>query len=67
MGKGHLELKSLEHGLTTFSEKLSHNKIEHFIFFGTLLGIVRDGQPIDGDDDIDFYVNKKNYKIDSRY
>lgn len=61
MGKDNLELKSLEHGLITFSAKLSQSEIEHFIFFGTLLGIVRDGQPIDGDDDIDFYVNKKNY------
>jgi hypothetical protein len=32
-------------------------KIEHFIFFGTLLGIVRDGDIIPYDDDIDFYVD----------
>lgn len=32
--------------------------LEHFIFFGTLLGITRDGAPIKGDDDVDFYVAK---------
>lgn len=32
-------------------------KIEHFIFFGTLLGIVRDGDIIPNDDDIDIYVD----------
>lgn len=63
MGKGHLEIKSLEYGLLLFSKKLLENKVEHFIFFGTLLGIVRGGQPIDGDDDIDFYVNKQNYDL----
>ena len=31
--------------------------IEYFIFFGTLLGITREKKLIDGDDDIDFYVN----------
>ena len=35
-------------------------KIEHFIFFGTLLGVVRDKSLIEGDDDIDFYVNIKD-------
>ena len=34
--------------------------IEYFIFFGTLLGITRDNGLIDGDDDIDFYVNLKD-------
>ena len=31
--------------------------IEYFIFFGTLLGVVRDNSLIDGDDDVDLYVN----------
>ena len=31
--------------------------IEWFIFFGSLLGVVRDGRLIDQDDDIDIYVN----------
>jgi len=34
--------------------------IEHFVFFGTLLGLTRDKQLIEGDDDVDFYINLKN-------
>ena len=34
--------------------------LEYFIFFGTLLGLTREKNIIDGDDDIDFYVNKKH-------
>ncbi len=33
------------------------SNIEYFIFFGTLLGVVREGDVIDGDDDVDIYVN----------
>ena len=33
-------------------------EFEHFVFFGSLLGLHRDGQPILGDDDVDFYVCK---------
>lgn len=32
-------------------------KFNVFPFFGTLLGIVRDGDIIEGDDDVDFYAN----------
>lgn len=35
-------------------------EFENFVFFGTLLGLVRENKVIDGDDDIDFYVNKKD-------
>jgi len=31
--------------------------LEHAVFFGTLLGLVRDGRLIEGDDDVDIYVN----------
>lgn len=40
--------------LVFFSEVLE--QVEHFAFFGTLLGLERDGDLIEGDDDIDFYV-----------
>ena len=30
--------------------------IEHCVFFGTLLGLIRDGRLIEGDDDVDIYV-----------
>ena len=46
--------------LKFFSKIIS--KIEHFVF-GTLLGLVRDGNLIENDDDIDFYVNIKERKI----
>jgi phosphorylcholine metabolism protein LicD len=36
--------------------------IEHFIFYGTLLGIVRENNVIKGDDDIDFMVDYKSKK-----
>lgn len=32
--------------------------IPHFLFFGTLLGYVREGCIIEGDDDIDLYVDR---------
>ena len=51
---------NLDFSLTFFSKLLHKEEIEHFIFFGTLLGLTRDGMPIKGDDDIDFYVNKKD-------
>lgn len=50
--------QNIENNILTlkFFSKLLVN-IEHFIFFGTLLGLTRDNSPIEGDDDIDFYVN----------
>jgi len=62
--KNEMKLKSKKNietnllALQYFSALL--NDCEHFIFFGTLLGIVREGKPIAGDDDVDFYVNKKD-------
>lgn len=44
--------------LLFFNQILS--KLEHFVFFGTLLGLVREGKLIEGDDDIDIYVNMKH-------
>ena len=34
---------------------------EPVIFFGTLLGFVRQGMPIDGDDDVDFYIDRRHF------
>ncbi|KIC24564.1 MULTISPECIES: LicD family protein [unclassified Leisingera] len=36
--------------------------VEAFVFFGTLLGCVRDGDIIPHDDDIDIYVNARDRK-----
>ena len=46
-----------EKNLIFFSKLLK--KYEHFVYFGTLLGLTRDNQLIDGDDDLDFCVNLK--------
>jgi hypothetical protein len=44
-----------EDNLRFFSDLLVG--IEHFVFFGTLLGLVRDNKIIEWDDDVDIYVN----------
>ena len=53
-----ISVEENEDNLFYFS-KLFKN-VEYFIFFGTLLGITREKGIIDGDDDIDFYVNLKD-------
>ncbi len=35
------------------------NELEYFVFFGTLLGLVRENNLIQNDDDIDIYINIK--------
>lgn len=52
-----LSTEQLQLALNFLAEKLSD--IEYFIFYGTLLGICRMGQPIDGDDDIDVMVPRR--------
>ena len=50
--------EQLNEGLTFLCEKLhKHNVNKWFIGYGTLLGIVRDGTCIDGDDDLDIVVD----------
>tara|TARA_B100001094_G_C18144035_1_gene779584 strand:+ start:1036 stop:1671 length:636 start_codon:yes stop_codon:yes gene_type:complete len=61
MAGNSLQQNSMEYALLRFSKELRLRKIEHFVFFGTLLGLTRDGKPIANDDDVDFYVNKNNY------
>ena len=53
-----VSLENNESNLVFFSKLLTN--VEYFIFFGTLLGITRENRLIDGDDDIDFYINLKN-------
>ena len=62
MAGSSLDYKSLEFGLLRFSKELQNMNVEHFVFFGTLLGLTRAGKPIKGDDDVDFYVNKNDYQ-----
>ena len=49
--------------LLSISSLISEKKIEYFIFYGTLLGIIRENNIIKGDDDIDFMVNHKSKKL----
>ena len=60
--KPKLKLSELNHSLSV-AHKMLDGKCEWFPFFGTLLGIVRDGSLIDGDDDVDIYVHHKNYDL----
>ena len=60
MGGSSITTENLDTGIKLFSKLFIQEKIEHFVFFGSLLGLVRNGAPIEGDDDVDFYVNIKN-------
>lgn len=40
---------------------LNRYNIPYVIFFGTLLGVIRDGHPIENDDDIDIIIDEKYY------
>lgn len=43
---------------------LNDNNIRNwFIGYGTLLGIIRENSCIDGDDDVDIIIDKRNYNI----
>lgn len=55
-------VKNLTESLKIISKILIKKKIEHFVFFGTLLGLTRRKKLIKGDDDLDFYVNIKHRK-----
>ncbi len=59
-GANMIEPRAIEHNIENLrfvSERLAH--IPHFIFFGTLLGYVRNRSIIPTDDDIDIYVEAK--------
>ena len=64
-----------KNNLISVLKEISH--LDYFIWFGTLLGFVRDNDIIENDDDIDLYIDSKhreeviqiiervfNYKID---
>ena len=60
--KPKLKLSELNHSLSV-AHKMLDGKCEWFPFYGSLLGIVRDGSLIDGDDDVDILVHHKNYDL----
>lgn len=55
-----ISVENLKHSLKLMCTALN-GRCEYFPFFGSLLGLVRDKGPIPGDDDIDFYINKKHF------
>ena len=57
-----MTLVELEYNLKIVADLLNE-KCEWFLFFGSLLGITRDKKLIQDDDDIDIYVDRKNYKL----
>ena len=57
--QSNLQKLNLQNMLTV--SKILKN-IEHFVCFGTLLGLIREQKIISGDDDVDFFVDYKNKK-----
>jgi hypothetical protein len=55
--KSSLESHQLLLALQYICKKIA--KFEYFIFYGTLVGVMRDGKPVEGDDDIDIMVPAK--------
>ena len=56
--------KKTNHTLVTIANILNEEKInDWFIFFGTLLGIIRENNCIEGDDDIDIMINYDYNKL----
>ena len=47
---------------TTFMKFFDASGIDFVLFYGSLLGIIRDNEFIDGDDDIDVLVFRKDYQ-----
>ena len=58
-----IEHESLNFSIFFFSQLLIESKCEHFLFYGSLLGITRENRAIIGDDDVDFCVNQKDYHV----
>ena len=56
--------EKLNNTLEMISKLLNHNNIKNwFIGYGTLLGIIRENECIENDDDIDILCNKKDFNI----
>lgn len=61
MKKSKLKIQELEECLYFVTEKLNE-KVDYSIFFGTLLGMIRDKSLIENDDDIDLLLDIKDKK-----
>jgi phosphorylcholine metabolism protein LicD len=51
-----------ETALKNAIEILNNNKIEYFVCYGSLLGIIREGRLLEFDDDIDILVHENDYE-----
>jgi hypothetical protein len=49
-------IPSLIETYTILSQSMLERGVEHFVTYGSLLGLVREGRFIEGDDDLDFHV-----------
>ena len=54
--KGEKSAKQLQIALDKVVELFEKEDIEYSLAYGTLLGVIRDGKPIENDDDIDLFV-----------
>lgn len=60
-GKLYRARKELVNAFNYIDVYFQRHNIPYMIFFGTLLGIIRDGKPIDNDDDVDVIVDYTYY------
>jgi hypothetical protein len=61
MPKSNIEKKDLETLFIGIMDFLKESNIPIILFYGTLLGYVRDSEFIPGDDDIDVLVSRENF------
>lgn len=61
MRKSEISVEDNWFALNVFSRLLKQT--DGFVFFGTLLGLIRGGAPIKGDDDVDFYVDVRHFEV----
>ena len=54
--------KFMVEDLRFVTDLLKKNNIEYFPSWGTLLGLIREGDVIEGDDDLDFCFDAKDEK-----
>ena len=60
-GDGSFTPDQLQNALDLSVKALNDNNVPHALGFGTLLGYVRDGRMIDGDDDVDIFIETKDF------
>ena len=56
MKKQHTQPNLLKQAMLKVHNKLAACGIPHAVTFGTLLGLMRSGEPLPGDNDVDFMV-----------